>query len=346
MADPAFRKLLVIRFGAMGDLLHVSPALAAMKTASPSTEIHVLTAPLYEPLVSGLSGVSQVWTWDKATGWPGLWALAVQLRPERFDGLVNLHPSLRTWLFSRLVGARRQVVYHKEKLAVRGQAQRALSRLHATSDLARPFQQLFPSMGELLPPQLSVTGQPGPNRRIGLIPGVGRHRSNRAWPETFWKELIPALLAVDATVEIVLLGGPEEVALTERLLKQCPESDQPRLSVACGSQSIEATACLMAGCDLLIGGDTGPLHLAAAVGVPVVGLFGPTNSQRTGPQGKNPLNTVLTPPDELACWPCEQPTCPLSGEEELACMRSIPVEWVVAACRRILDAAKPKAPAP
>ncbi|MGE0199556.1 MAG: glycosyltransferase family 9 protein [Candidatus Melainabacteria bacterium] len=347
MAEPIIARLLVIRFGAMGDLLHVAPSLAAVGRVSPQTEIHVLTAPLYEPLMQALPDVARVWTWDKATGWPGLWRLAGPLRVQGFEAVVNLHPSLRTWLFSHWVGAARQATYRKEKLARRGAAQRSLTRLHAVDDFARPFRHLFAAMGDLRPPTLPVhplsPDLSRSGRWIGLIPGVGHHRANRAWPQPTWQELMHGLTGLDPDLNLVLLGGPDEAGLAGQLRDALPPALRARVTVACGPQSILETAAMMAACELVVGGDTGPLHLAAAAGVPVIGLYGPTSAQRTGPRGVNALNTELTPPTELACWPCEAPFCPLRGAEELACMREMTPASVLAACRRVLAGEQQKA---
>ena len=78
------KKLLVIRFGALGDLLHVSASLAAVKAAQPELEIHFLTAPAYQPLLAQIPGIDHVWTWDKRQGWRALFQLAGALR--RTDG--------------------------------------------------------------------------------------------------------------------------------------------------------------------------------------------------------------------------------------------------------------------
>ncbi len=337
-------RLLVIRFGALGDLLHLSPSIAALQAHGQHIEVHLLTSPLYQSLAALLPGVHTVWTWDKKTGWKGLFQLAAELRRVQFDAVVNLHPSLKSFLLTRLLGSgwgsAKQAVYRKQKFRVKGQAQRVLPRLHAVSDFYQPFRQvLHLPQADCLSPALSLPAsaqealpvKPSGQHWVGLIPGVGAKRSNRAWEPQGYVHLIQALLPRD-NLRILLIGGPDEQLLAEQILAGLAEGGhaQPSDSVQnlCGAYDILGTAACLAQCDVVVGGDTGPLHLAAAVRVPIVAIYGPTALSRTGPVGEQPIQT-LTPPEELTCWPCELAECPYSGASHLACMRQIPVDAVL-----------------
>jgi ADP-heptose:LPS heptosyltransferase len=340
------KRLLVIRFGALGDLLHLSPSLEAVKAAHPELEIHLLTSPMYQSLASLLPGVDKVWLWEKKSGWPGLLKAALDLRASRMDAVVNLHPSLKSWLLTQIVRPIRKAVYHKQKLKVKGQAQRALPRRHAVTDFYQPFRCLLglpkddamtprlplpAALAETLPAK--ATGE----RWIGIIPGVGAKRSNRAWESESYVALIAQLLRHSEwpNLKILLIGGPDEQPLAQRLLEAVPGSHSDTVQSHCGLHDIPTTAALLSHCDLVIGGDTGPLHLAAAVGAPIVSIYGPTALARTGPVGNQPIQS-LTPPEALACWPCELPTCPYTGPEHLACMKQIGVNEVLSAVFRQL----------
>ena len=341
-------RILVIRWGALGDLLHLSPSLAAVQALYPQAEIHLLTSPMYQPLAALLPGVHSVWTWDKKTGWAGLFKVAAELRHMKFDGVVNLHPSFKSLLLTQLLrnGFRlvRQAVYRKQKFRVKGQAQRSLPRRHAVDDFYQPFRQLLnlPQGEHLIPRlplpetvQVALPPKPPGQRWVGLIPGVGAKRSNRAWEPEGYVQLIVALLQrqnLGEGVQVFLIGGPDEKPLAEEILAALPKRSDFEGSDCvqnhCGAHDIVGTAALLSQCDVVVGGDTGPLHLAAAVGAPIVAIYGPTALARTGPVVVQPIQ-ALTPPEGLACWPCELPQCPYSGPEHLACMRQIPVEVVL-----------------
>jgi lipopolysaccharide heptosyltransferase II len=341
------KRLLVIRQGALGDLIHVSPSLTAIKAARPEVEIHFLSSPAYAPLLALFPAIHRVWAWDKRQGWPGLFRLASELRQAGIDGVVNLHPSFKTWVLTQLIQPAGQALYHKEKLRVKGQAQRAMPRRHAVADFYEPFCRLFalPLLADTLPrlalPEITVDGcssgeqtpKSANERWVGIIPGVGGKRGNRAWPPESYQQLIGRLLA-DSRIKILLIGGPDEQTLAEQLCQAVPESGV-RLENHCGRHDLTGTMRLLTACDVVIGGDTGPMHLAAALGRPVIGIFGPTATARTGPLGTGP-SQMLTPQESLACWPCEQPTCPLAGDDHLRCMKDITVTDVLSTCQTLL----------
>lgn len=340
-------KVLVIRFGAMGDLIHVSPSLTRLKAQYPEAEIHVLTSAAYSDLVHALAPVQNVWTWDKADGIFALWAMAGSLRAMHFDAVINLHSSLKTHVLCMLLGT--QVgTYRKQKCALTGMAQRGQPRLHAVEDFYRVFQSIFPlpmADRQRLVPSINLMPTPAiqgggddqelpiSNRTgnkiakhsvIGLIPGVGALRPNRAWPIGSWQRLIASLQTRYPDHKIVLVGGPEDQSLAQQLV-------QVGVDNQCGQQSILDSARLLASCEVVVGGDTGPLHLAAATGVPVLGLFAPTSVVRTGPLGQT---RTITPAQTLSCWPCEKPVC-----ETGSCMTDISVEAVLENIGMIIEVA-------
>lgn len=336
------KKLLVIRFGALGDLIHVSPSFQAVKAANPNVEIHLLTSPGLRKLVELLPGVDRIWTWEKKQGWGKLFKLAVELRKVGIDGVVNLHPSFKSLLITNLLMPVQTAVYHKEKLKIKGQAQRGLARRHATEDFYQPFQRLCnlpdslqakPTLNLLASEQQKAI-KPSHERWIGIIPGVGNKRSNRAWEPDAYVRLIWELLREQPDRRVLLIGGPDEQPLAERLVCQV-EDVAGQVTNYCGKHDIPGTAGLLAQCDLIIGGDTGPMHLAAATGAPLLGIYGPTALARTGPVALRP-SSMLTPPAELACWPCELAECPYEGEAHLACMKQISVTEVVQAALGLL----------
>jgi ADP-heptose:LPS heptosyltransferase len=335
------RRILVIRFGALGDLIHASAAWDTIQQQLPDAEIHLLTSPGNLKLADMMPNVQRVWTWDKKSGWGQFFSLATQLRNERYAAIVNLQPSFKTWLLTQLAFPKAQAIYHKQKLRKKGKAQRYLERRHATTDFYEPFRKLFklPHLQTLIPvlriPDGIEPPKPADAVWVGVIPGVGAKRGNRAWMLEYYRSLMQALLQA-SRVQILVFGGPDEQELANNLIQSLPEA-AGRLQNHCGAHDILGTARLMARCDVMIGGDTGPMHLASAVGVPGVGIYGPTSIKRTGNLSQA-ASANLVPSESLKCWPCERPICPFSGSEHLACMQQITVEEVFNACKQLLQA--------
>jgi ADP-heptose:LPS heptosyltransferase len=127
-----------------------------------------------------------------------------------------------------------------------------------------------------------------------IHPGA-RTGSAKLWPERHWRELIDSLAGHDS-VEVVVTGGSSEIAAGSRLLAGHGE---PHQNVA-GQTSIPQLVALLETADLTVSADSGPLHLAALLGRPALGIYGPTDPGLSGPFG--PLaRTVVT---ELPCHPC------------------------------------------
>ncbi|MEB3286746.1 MAG: glycosyltransferase family 9 protein [Vampirovibrionales bacterium] len=342
------QSILIIRLGAMGDLVHAASAIQVLKQAHPELAIDWLTTPFYKPLLEAFryrheaSGellplFRSVFCYDKSEN--NAWRKALDdIRKRRYDALVNLHPSFKTRLLSFLSGAVKHATYQKQKLSIQGEGQRELPRRHAVSDFLQPVLALYPDLATSInatflethwPPVLAVSeldSAKAPSLKkpyIALIIGVGGKRANRGWPLENFEALITLILA-KTELAVVLVGGPEEKAsaasLEKALRGAVSVETNPRLHNLCDKLSLLETASLLQGASLVLGGDTGPLHLASCFDVPIIALFGPTSIKRTGALGPETKRLHLLPDENLACWPCEQPTCHLPADQHLACM--------------------------
>jgi heptosyltransferase I len=321
-------RVLFIRMGAMGDLLHASASLDLIPA---DINIHWLTSPMYKPLVEQFDRVNTVWTWDKKAGWSAYVELIRQLKKERFDAVINWHPSVKTWWLATQTG-RHIYTYKKQKLKQTGETVRTVPRRHAVDDFAVPVyewlnshelepQTLKTLIPKLLPPDPPVVFNTQ-FFNLGIIPGVGAKRGNRGLPLAEWLKLLPVIKAQHPNLHLHIFGGPDETALAHHLMQQLNWRESA-VSNHVARWSILQTASLLAQCQLVIGGDTGPTHLAAAVGARVISPFGPTDARRTGPLGNT---QCLTPDPTLPCWPCEKPVCHLSGEQQLLCLQNIVIK--------------------
>jgi ADP-heptose:LPS heptosyltransferase len=148
-----------------------------------------------------------------------------------------------------------------------------------------------------------------------IILNLGASKSENLWPEEYFIELL-TLLRNSWKGKIVLAGGFED---RERAAKITAKNE---VLDATGLLSLMELAALFSSADVVVGCDTGPLHLAVAMGTPVVGLYGPSDPQRTGPYGQ--ANWVLVGSGGSECRSCRR----WCGDPYTPCMRSIAPEMV------------------
>jgi ADP-heptose:LPS heptosyltransferase len=168
-------------------------------------------------------------------------------------------------------------------------------------------------------------------RRAGL-----RHKFHKAWPYARWSQ-VGEQLAAQLGARVVLTGVRGERGLAEGIAGaiRAPAGLEP--IVVAGETDVATLIALVARTDLFLSIDTGPMHLAAALGVPTVGLFGPTNPRHHGPWGEPGRSVVLR--TGIPCSPCAKPqrrACPVN-----ACLTELSPRRVFEAGRALLEAAAP-----
>ncbi len=290
------RRILLVRLGSMGDILHALPALATLKENFPSWEIDWLVESRWRPLLEGnpyLSHIVEVDTfaWRKQPLTPRVWhALrsAVQvLRVRRYDCALDLQGLLKSALACRWSGAKEIIGFDKPWLKepacsifyTRRVKTKAVHVIDANLALAAALGAVRPVIRFPLPegdPASLPAGLPE-NKLAVLNPGAG-WRSKRWSPENFGA--VSDALQKDFSMQVILNGGPGEESLTRQVQAACRNSD-PLAYIG----NLKGLIALLRRSRLMVGPDTGPLHLAAALGVPTIGLYGPTAPQRNGPYG-------------------------------------------------------------
>jgi heptosyltransferase-2 len=140
---------------------------------------------------------------------------------------------------------------------------------------------------------------------IGIQPGTSANMRWKQWPEERFRELMERLIAERPDLQIVLFGTATESAITNGLIHGL----EANVTAATGKTTVKQVAAMIERCDSLICNDSGLMHVAVAVGTPVVAIYGPTDIRRTAPLG--PGHTVIR--HELPCSPCFR----LEGEEQI-----------------------------
>jgi heptosyltransferase I len=336
-------RLLFVKLSSFGDVIHTFPAVTDLKAARPDIEVDWLVEESLAPFVALHPGVAKVHTLAfrrlrrPASRWPRLasetWRLRRALRARHYDLVVDLQGLMKSALPARLAGAVSGYAADsaREPAAARLYRHRfAVPRqMHAVE---RTRRLLAAAVGYPVPETpgrygIAVDGLPdaGP----GLPPryAMVMHAASwptKLWPEEYWRALLPAI-ADEGRGVVLPWGNAEEKARAERLTSGVPGAMVlPR--VMAGAE----LARIVAGAEFAIGLDSGLMHLAAALAVPGVWLYGPTDPGLTGPYGEG--QTVIQ-----STWPkapCRRRTCDdtLGGD---CCMRAIGVDQVADAVRAL-----------
>ena len=290
------RRILLVRLGSMGDILHVLPALVTLKENFPSWEIDWLVESRWRPLLEGNPYLSQIveldtFAWRKRPLSPRVWQAwhsAVQrLRERRYDCALDLQGLLKSAVACRWSGAKEIVGFEKPWLKepacsifyTRRVETNAVHVMDANLTLAAALGAVRPVIRFPLPEGDASSLPPGfPSGSLAVLnPGAGWR--SKCWsPENF--AAVSDALQKDFSMQVILNGGPGEEPLTRQVQIACRNSD-PLAFIG----NLKGLIALLRRTRLMVGPDTGPLHLAAALGVPTVGLYGPTAPQRNGPCG-------------------------------------------------------------
>lgn len=354
-ASPAAppRRILVLRLERIGDLLMAYRAIALARAVWPHAAIDLAVGSWNEPLARLMPELSDVriadvpWLAREGTGltWPALLGRARDWRRTGYDLVINVEPDIRSNLLAWVTGAPMRVGYwtggggplltHALAYAPdRHVADNAVDLVRAAARLIgaeAPTESAGPTL------QIPAAAAHAAEMRIGHGSGplVGLHvsggRPSKQWHVDRFAEVGRALAASGA--RLVLTGGGGDRALVDQvrhLLASVPVID------TAGALDLATSAAVLARLDVLVTGDTGPMHLAAAVGTPVVALFGPSDPRRYGPQGDG--HHVLRV--QLPCSPCGLVRLPPERCRGRVpeCLDSIHVDTVVAAARAVLGA--------
>jgi heptosyltransferase I len=374
LADRNFKRILLIKLSAVGDVIHTMPLLRALRRRYPGAQIDWLLKPSVAEFIRHHPDVSNVlvygenhtevpqYNWDGFTHFVGLIrdakfvSMLRGLRAARYDLVIDVHGQLRTGFVALVTGAPVRIGFERPRRAVwepagkslpDGTIERAwkgaregawLAYTHNirldTLDLHAVDRYLL--AGKLLgiesqPPDFTFPIPPAARARIdallrerGIAAGAGLILISPAalWETKRWLPQGFAAVArhfLTAGRPVVLIGSERESAECRAIAEAAPGAVD-----FSGRTSLVELAALVNRAALCLTNDSGPMHLAAALDRPVLGIFGPTNPAWVGPHG--PGNAVLTA--NRPCSPCylrNVSRCP----HDLACMRDIQPERII-----------------
>lgn len=331
-----YRRILFVKPSSLGDVVHAMPALAALRRRFPRASITWLVKRQWAGIVERVEGIDAICAVEP--GLAGWLAQVPRLRAQGFDLAVDLQGLFRSGAMAWLSGCKTRIgfanaregspCFYTQTVPVPTPDMHAVDRyLLVTAALGASTQGepefLFRPLHEdrsLVADLLSRQGLPADTSWIAM--NVSARWATKRWPrESF--AAVADRLQQEGVGRVVLIGGPDERADTEAV-KQLMRTAPADLT---GQTSTGLLPALLQAASLLITNDSGPMHVAAAVGTPIVALFGPTSPLRTGPYGRAHL--ALT--GGVACSPCFSRHC--RNRVRLECLTSLSPDLVVEAAR-------------
>jgi ADP-heptose:LPS heptosyltransferase len=329
--------ILIVKLGAIGDVVNSLPFVNRLRAGRPDARITWLIGPTAHALVSGHRAVDEFIVADlkHARAWPGV---VRALRARKFDLAIDLQRILKSGALVRASGAPERLGFDVARCKEGSHVftNRKIKPNPAPGVTVEQYLEFADWLD--CPPQaarfdLPFEPYPAPtSAELRVVVNVGATKSANRWYTEKWVALTQRLVReLGATVH--LTGSNVDAAETRAIVAGVACADGAIVDHA-GKHSLKASAGLIASSRLFIGCDTGPLHVAVAVGTPVVALFGAADPKRTGPF--EALQHVVTHP--VHCSPCRRRTCNVDGHP---CMRDLDVGLVFERARaRLAESAR------
>jgi lipopolysaccharide heptosyltransferase II len=360
-ASAAIHRILIIKLCCIGDIMFTTPLLRALAVKYPHAKITYMVGSWSRDLAAAAPGVSNTIIFDAydPISWmeklQRFWNAVRNIRQGRFDMAIVLHRTPLAGLLVAAAGVPVRIGFdwqgngfaHTVPVPYRAEAHEVDRNLDCLKAIG------VASKGnwlEFMPPvaaqesadafleRYCVNRDEGP--LVALFPGGGVNpgtvMTTKRWAVKGYRDLCRRLV-LDFNARIILVGNSQDKEIGDELL-QGELVDLPVIRAE-GKTSLLVLAALLKRCCLFIGGDSGPLHLAAAVGTPTVSIFGPTSPELLAPRGTN--HRVVS--KRLSCSPCYTPVTMRQGDVPVCrfgtvrCIHEITTDEVLKAARELMN---------
>ena len=336
-------KILILKPSSLGDVIQAIPVLRLLKSHFRDAEIYwwidAALAPLLEedPDLAGIVRFHRK-RWRHWRHWPEVIQSVHWMREQEFDIVIDLQSLLRSATFAWLANGKLLIGLDDHREGARGFYDIAVPRRSFHTHAIDWYLSVLPVLGvpvhndfRWLPerPKLAAMVETkwkiGNEHWIAIQPGA--RWKNKRWPAEHFAELVRLLAKKYPDVRFAILGSGDDQAMGKII-----HAAEPSRSLnLCGEISYFELVEWLRHCDLMVTNDTGPMHVAAALGKPLIALFGPTEPRRTGPYGQLG-NTMQV--DHLPCVPCMKSVC--TWKNPIECLTAIsPASVFERVCRQL-----------
>lgn len=339
-------KYLIVKPSSLGDVLHAFPAVSALAKYDPEAVIDWVVHPAFADLPKSLPFVRRVVLFDRkrlgkaSSFFRAFLDLWKEIRAERYDAVLDLQGLLRSAVVGSLArgpfpcgpASPREGVarlFYRRRLS-QGSAVHAVDVNNAMmKDFCRgadlDFSFVLPSNPAFSAEAVELLASAPESSFPPIAVAPGARWETKQWPPEFFAEVMDATAEKRPDASFLVLGSKDEAGAAHRIAERLRKA---RMIDLCGKTSLGGLIETIRGCSLLLCNDSGPMHVAAALKIPVVALFGPTDPEKTGPYCEK--KSVLTP--DSACIRCFKRYC-----AEMTCHASVEPHAAAAAVCRLLD---------
>lgn len=351
-------KILLVRLRQIGDVVFTTPAIRAIHDRFPDAQVSYVVEPAAAPVVERNTLLTQVFVAPRARGFAGLRRDVLfgrLLRDERYDVAIDFHggprASLltwlsrasirigydipgRSWMYTRVVGRPRE-------LRARHSVENQWDLLESLG-VARPSPDVYPvempldrDVARTVRSRVASAGVSASTRLVVIHVSAGN--PFRRWPVESFGDVAAGLVTRHRNVCVIITSGPSEGDAAGRVIAHAREqvqmSDRARV-VDCGEFSLPELRALVDDAALYIGGDSGPMHIAATSHVPMISLYGPTLPARSAPWRPAEWPAAAIEVHGLECRPCDQRAC---APGDFRCLLRIEPRQVIEMAERLVN---------
>jgi lipopolysaccharide heptosyltransferase I len=348
------KKILIVRLSAIGDVVHVLPALRSLRSNFPDSKITWLVEDKASDILNDHPDIDEVITFprrkwqrnilkiSKITNTVSeIFSFYKKLRKDRYDVVIDFQGNLKSGVMTIVTGSKNRIGFEKGYC-------KEFNYLFTTHRISPPHKRMHKIDKDLAllrgldietsfhRPELPVSKadekyiskflRTNINDSLPIIvvqPCTSRFGSYKQWPVSNYALLADKILE-SYEANVIFSWGPGEIKVVKKIVRNMKH----KALVACKTKSIKQLIELIRRADLFIGGDTGPLHIASILDIPTVGIYGPKDPVIYGPYNSK----AVVVRKELWCSPCKKRTCP-----DPECMTSILPEDVFHAVNKLMD---------
>jgi ADP-heptose:LPS heptosyltransferase len=326
-------KICVIHLSQIGDMAFAMPLLKALRENFPGASIHSVVKPYLKELLNGSAYVDKILLRKGTLADKG--HLLATLRRNRYDLLICLPHSEECMMMTALSRAGIKAGFSNFPWDLGLHIKETIEGHNCWYNNAKLLKRLNLSIPQnnyvgLIQTDANIDELDLPSRYVVISPGASQRRLTKTWPNHCFSQLAATLWAKYALTPI-LVGGKDNVETNAGIIEEARRQDTTGELAPVdltGRHGLRTLCAVLKQARLFVGIDSGVMHLASAVDIPVVGLFGPTDPFYVGPQNKKSRVVRQT---DMDCVPCYLKKC-----RHMDCMQHLSVDQVLAACDDLL----------